>query len=211
MVKDLPRELWLEIFKHFIVSFGVMELYKYRKVCKVWFELIIVILIDKLTSMITKIKYYYQIIRGSIKEEIKSNSSPPPSPSPSSHSSTQQTMNNFITYNYNTESFECNFITTLNNDKSEEGKKKENIKKKYSEFCIIFHLIYEILNVDSIKRIREYLIHNYWLNIEEDIIDDDSKYFQKIIVRGDKLLPYIDYIDQINDLICYFNNLTTAQ
>ncbi|GBB84717.1 hypothetical protein RclHR1_01130012 [Rhizophagus clarus] len=188
MVKDLPRELWLEIFKHFIVSFGVMELYKYRKVCKQYYEII-------------------QILGGSsnnTEEEIKPNTSPPPSPS--SHSSTQQTTNSFISYNYNTESFEYNFITTLKNDN--EGKKKENIKKKYNEFCIIFHLIYEILNVASIKRIREYLIDNYWLNIEENIVDD-SKYFQKIIVRGDKLLPYIDYIDQIGDLIGYLNNLTT--
>jgi hypothetical protein len=33
-----------------------MELYKYRKVCKAWSELITVVLIDKLTSMITRIK-----------------------------------------------------------------------------------------------------------------------------------------------------------
>jgi hypothetical protein len=111
-------------------------------------------------------------------------------------------MNSYISYNYNTESFEYNFISTIGSDKID----KIEVKKLQHEFCIIFHVIYEILNIGSIKRIREYFINKYWLNIEENMVIEDSKWHQKVSIRGDKLLPYIEYLDAINDLIDYFSN-----
>jgi hypothetical protein len=110
-------------------------------------------------------------------------------------------MNSYISYNYNIESFEYNFITTIENDKID----KIEAEKLQYEFYTIFHVIYEILNIGSIKRIREYFIKNYWLNIEENIVKEDSKWYQKVSIRGDKLLPYIDYFDAINNLIGYFS------
>ncbi|RIA91942.1 hypothetical protein C1645_821299 [Glomus cerebriforme] len=212
MVKELPRELWLEIFKHFILNFGFVELYKYRKVCKVWCELIIVIMVYKLTDMITKIKCIYQIIRYShnIEEEINSLT-----PESIENEISQQIARNFISYNYKTESFEYNFITVIKKDEEkdeeqdEEKKEEKKEEKMYKyKFCIIFHLIYKTLNFRLVKKLKEYLIENSWLNFEEDIIDNDTTFSQKIVAKGDKLLAYID---QIDDFFDYLFNLPIFQ
>ncbi|CAI2177876.1 2282_t:CDS:2, partial [Funneliformis geosporum] len=119
MVKELPRELWLEVFKHFIVNFGFAELYKYREVCKVWYELIIVIVMEKLMSMLTRIKYYYRILKGSseMEEEVITTNA----------STSSENTNDTISYNYKMESFEYHFITALKyeQDKEEIFKQQE--------------------------------------------------------------------------------------
>src|SRR4051812_24325172 len=117
----------------------------------------------------------------------------------SSSSSQQEELKSFITYNYKTESFEYNFITII---KFEDDDIKNGFCKM---FCLMIHLIHKILNFNLIKILRNNLLENYWLNVEEIINDDDTKFYQKITVRGDKLLPYID---QIHVLIDYLNNLT---
>ncbi len=76
-------------------------------------------------------------------------------------------------------------------------------KEEYYKFCIIFHLTYKFFNFNLIRKFRENFIENNWLNIEEDI-DKNSRFIQKIIIKGNKLLPFID---QIHDLIDFLNNL----
>ncbi|CAI2178055.1 9300_t:CDS:2 [Funneliformis geosporum] len=192
MVKELPRELWLEVFKHFIVNFGFAELYKYREVCKVWYELIIVIVMEKLMSMLTRIKYYYRILKGSseMEEEVITTNA----------STSSENTNDTISYNYKMESFEYHFITAL---KYEQDKEEIFKQQECYRICIIFHLAYKFFNFNLIKKFREKFIVNNWFNIEE-IIDHDSRFIQKIIIKGNKLLPCID---QIHDLIDVLNNL----
>ncbi|CAG8513528.1 898_t:CDS:2 [Funneliformis caledonium] len=193
MVKELPRELWLEVFKHFIVNFGFAELFKYREVCKVWYELIIVIVLEKLTYMLTRIKFYYRILKGPSDaeiEEILANAS-----------SSSENTNDTITYNYQLESFEYHFITAL---KAKQDKEEIFKQQECYRICIIFHLAYKFFNFNLIKKFRERFIVNNWFNIEEDVIDNDSRFIQRIMIKGNKLLPCID---QIHDLIDGLSNI----
>ena len=68
-------------------------------------------------------------------------------------------MENFITYNYKTESFEYNFIPII---KMEDEDNKSGSCKM---FCLMIHFIYKILNFNLIKMLRNNLTENAYIYI----------------------------------------------